>query len=656
MSARSPCSPLSASMGSREANPVARTVYLDKLSFAATWGLFRQTGIKSINILDAISTRQSVFRWLFLAKGVQIVETSFFSGDLRTPDGEALRRAGVRMAGSISLAAARRIVESDPELRRLNETYQRNTLRLFIAKELYFHAFYWIFRMLAAQALCNDSRAEVWLRKPERFDYKYLEEAVPAMKLRFYPTGRSGFVGLVTSWLVDIIRHGKLTLGPARRDRQIPTTDPREPSVLILQEDTLRFDRSLRGQPHWLNGENAAELFKTYIVELPVATFPHSADLDRLSQAGVTVLPSSVFGLALRAKRKDEALSGVRRDRRSAIRAAFRARGFINKFFLLRAAFLLRQAELMGALALWLNAKVFLVRETYYSFADAMQLVAPRLGLTTIAYQYSNLGFVAPPMMSTADTLLIFSEMYKAVYRVDGVSPKEFLATGYLYDGVASLVRDKAHQHRAALTRAGAQFIVCYFDESVQHDRWGLVSEDHHLSELHALAHAVLTDPTFGVLVKSQFMRYSPSQLYPGDVLLQRAKATGRYLELMEGVHRNDIYPTEAALVADLCIGHKFGATAALEAAIAGVRTVLLDSYGTKTLWDDVYARADIVRESITALMEAIVRHRAGEPADRVLGDWKPILHYFDPYRDGKAMDRLRGVVAQRMANLSKAG
>lgn len=321
------------------------------------------------------------------------------------------------------------------------------------------------------------------------------------------------------------------------------------------------------------------------------------------------------------------------------------ARDFAGKFALLKVASLLGQAEQMGALALSLNVKIFLNGEPYYSLADAMQLVAPQLNVTTIVYQYSNMAFPSPMMMTTADRCLISSDMFKALYVSEQIAPKEFLSIGYPYDGVALQVREKARQHRASLNSAGVGFVVCYFDESVQHDRWGLVSKADHLGELHVLANMVLADPTFGVVVKSQFIANSPSKLYLDDELIQAVKATGRFLELQEGTHRNDIYPSEAALVSDLCIGHKFGATAALEAALAGVRTVLLDSYGSASFWDGVYAQADVEYESMEALMTMIASYRNGEEACQMLGDWSPILHHFDPHRDGRWVSRLQGVI-----------
>jgi hypothetical protein len=622
--------------------PEAGSVYLDELTLPAFWRLFRIRGAMSVTVLEAIKPGQRLWCGLLKGKGINVVEATFFAGHLKTGDGESVPLAARRVAGQIALVAAKEIVQSDPNLDSLNEAYGRNTLRLFIAKQLHPHIEYWTFRTLVAQALCASVRAEVWLKEPTWFDGRLIGEAFPGVDLRFYPT--SGFrpVNLAISWIRDVARDIIVTLGLGRRNRYFKPAKTQNPSVLTHQEDSIRADRSLRGQPHWVDVSQTTEIFDIYVVVLQAAKFFIATDESQSSRAGVTILQTSAFRSALHAMRNDKILQRVRRDRRTAMLAVFQARGFSNKYFLLRVASLLRKAEQMGALALWLNARLFLISETYNSFADAMQLVAPDLNVTTIAYQYSNMAFVSPLMMSTADKFLIFSDMYKALYKTDGIAPQQFLPTGYLYDGVANLVREKARKHREALSRAGAKFIVCYFDESVQHDRWGFVSKDDHLAEHHALANTVLTDSTFGVVVKSQFIFNSPSRLYPKDDIIRAAKATGRYLELMEGVHRNDIYPTEAALVADLCISHKFGATAALESAIAGVRTVLLDTYGTKTLWDHVYSQADIEYENMDSLIGAIIRYRAGNVAERTLGDWTPILQYFDPYLDGKAVERLR--------------
>ncbi len=630
-------------------------VYLDELTLSALYRLIRIRNLTNIIVLEALKPRQRLWRWLLAKKGVNVVEASFFAGHLKTYEGESVYLSARRLSGQIALAAAREVVESEIKLQRLNNSYRRNTIRLFIAKQLHMHIEYWTTRALVAQVLCKTGRAAIWLKKPTLFNEGLLSETLPGVEFRFYRSAGIASLKLVMLWFLDIARDIKLifAFGHHQKKYSVPARS-QKPSVLMLQEDNLRAERRLRGQPHWVDISNPLDTFDTFLIELRSSKFSIAEDASQLSKAGVKILPTSTFRYALQAMRNNKTVIKVRRDRRTIIRAVFRVPGFDRKFFCLRIAALLRQAELMGALALWLNTKVFLIRETYYSFADAMQLVAADLNITTIAYQYSNLGSVSPIMLSTADQFLIFSDMYKSVYQADGIAPQEFLLGGYLYDGVADLVRVKAQRHRDILIRTGARFIVCYFDESVQHDRWGLVSKTDHLGELHALANAVISDTTFAVVVKSQFIHNSPSQLYPNDELIQTAKATGRYLELMEGVHRNDVYPTEAALVADLCIGHKFGATAALEAAIAGVRTVLLDTHGAKTPWDNIYNNADIEYKTMDSLMDAITGIRSGSKVYQTIGDWASILHHFDPYRNGEAVDRLRKVVEQGAINLKR--
>ena len=620
-------------------------IYLDELTFSAARKLLQIRGLKRVTVLEPIRSGQRLGSWLLKRQGVHVAEARFFAGHLKTQEGESVYIAARRLSRPIALKAAREIVKTDPHLHSLNEAYGRNTIRLFIAKQLLMHIEYFTARALVAAALCETGHTLIWLQKPIRFNGVLLSRALPGVDIRFYPTPGLWPIKLAMLWLLDVARDIKLTFGLGRRNRHFAPAKPLKPSVLTLQEDNIHADQSLRGQPHWLDATEPSEILETYVVEFQSSLFSVSEDESLLSRAGVKILSTSAFRSAVKAMSNDKIVSRVRRERRTVIRKVLQASGFANRFFLLRVASLLKQAELMGAMALWLNTRVFLVSQAHSSFADAMQLVAPELNVTTIAYQYSNIWDVSPNMMLTADKFLLFSDMYKALYQTDGIAPQEFLVTGYLYDGVASLVREKAHQHREVLNRAGAKFIACYFDESVQHDRWGLVSKSDHLGELHVLAKTVLTDSTFGLVVKSQFVRNSPSRLYPYDEVIHAAITTGRYIELVEGVHRNNVYPTEAALVADLCIGHKFGATAALEAAISGVRTILLDVYGTKTLWDDIYVKADIQYTSMGALMASLVRYRAGSTAEQALGDWSPILHFFDPYRDEKSACRLRTVL-----------
>lgn len=624
-------------MAGEQSGTAIGTVYVDKLTAASVRSMLA-AGVLRIIVLEEPDSQQRKYAAALNKRGVSVEEAVFFAGHLKNPDGESIYLASRRLVNEVALAASHAILEAQPLLKRLNTKYQRETLRLSLAKNLVPSIEAFIIRVQVARALCYPTQAKVWLAEPAYFSGELLAQYLPDVQLHFYPVIRSRIFLLFKKIAWDYARHIKRLWGWGA---PIPRQPNSVPSVLMVQEDNIRSDRSLRGQPHWLDANDSTPAFSTYITNL-LPFLLVAEDTSKFSKFALALVHAPSVRAAWKLKSRSSPLLRLAQDGRKILWAALSCRSFAETAALLHTSQLFMEAQRMGALATYLNVRVFL---TCQLSADPIQLVADDLNIKTVAFQYSNLGVRSPLMMTTSDCYVIFSEMYKSVFHYDGIGPKEWSLGGYIYGGVADIVRTRAKKHRDTLREKGAEFIVCYFDESVQHDRWGLVSKDDHLSELHALAKAVLEDASFGVVIKSQFIKNTPSQLYPSDDLIQSAKATGRYLELMEGWHRNDIYPVEAALVADVCISHKFGATAALESAVAGVRTVLLDSYGSKTQWDAIYAQADIEYETIEQLMEAITRYRLGSDAGQSLGDWSSILHYFDPYLDGQATKRLREVV-----------
>jgi len=625
------------------------SVYLDAISVSSVLSIIFSHRIASVTVLEEIPPTHNILRWVLQLRGIEVNEIEFFTGHLRTESGESVFLQAQSLSSTISFDAAKRIVTSNHHLSFIDKKYGRKTIQLYIARQLYVHINYWTVRALVAKNLNGAKQSnKIWIMKPRLFDEDLISNSFPDICFKFYPVLKFPFLSLLWLASIDYLRYIKLLYWGCWRNDCDNILRPGKPGVLLLQEDNIRKEHKLRGQPHWFDYNDSPE-YEVSLLSFKGSKFDVIDGADEFFGTGVAILPMSSLRLALRESGGDERIKSIVCDLRKLYGSIFRLDEYSGKYFSLKVASLLRQAELMGAMAIWRNIKLFLIRETYYSLSDAMQLVAPSIGVTTVAYQYSNLGMISPNMMSTADNFLVFSDMYKELFKVGGIGPQDFKVTGYLYDDISNLVSERSKKHRDNLIKAGASFIVCYFDESVQNDRWGLVDKNDHLIELHLLANIVLSDPKFAVVLKSQFIRNSPSQLYNEDILIESAIATGRFLELMEGVHRNDIYPTEAALIADLCISHKFGATAGLEAAIAGVRTVLLDTHGVRTSWDSLYSTVDIQYDSFEALMNSVDRYRSGSPENEGLGDWEPILHHFDSFRDGEAVKRLRSLVDDRI-------
>tara|TARA_B110000008_G_scaffold179585_1_gene178851 strand:+ start:232 stop:1083 length:852 start_codon:yes stop_codon:yes gene_type:complete len=272
---------------------------------------------------------------------------------------------------------------------------------------------------------------------------------------------------------------------------------------------------------------------------------------------------------------------------------------------------------------------------------------------------------ISPGMMSSADEFILFSDMYEKLFQYKEIKPKKFITFGYLYSGIDQYVKKDAKKIRKALMDLGVSLIVSYFDESVQFDKWGFFTKQRHLNELQQLAKKVINDPTFGVVVKSQFTYSTPSYLYQNDKIIQHAKSTGRFIELGEGFmteklaiqdskisldykkqlqksKRNDIYPTQVALISDFCISHKTGATAGLECALLGKRTLLLNDPPSFNVSDNFYKKSDIVYSSIEELIISLDSFKRGDLSKKRLGDWKDIIHNFDSHIDNKAIFRFR--------------
>ena len=91
---------------------------------------------------------------------------------------------------------------------------------------------------------------------------------------------------------------------------------------------------------------------------------------------------------------------------------------------------------------------------------------------------------------------------------------------------------------------------------------------------------------------------------------------------------------------------------ATLEAALAGSRSIILNPYGLKSDNDIFYADTDIIYSTMDAALKAIECFRKGAAEYAGIGDWTPILQFFDPYRDGKSACRMRAFLENAIQSL----
>ncbi|OGQ46283.1 MAG: hypothetical protein A3H42_04480 [Deltaproteobacteria bacterium RIFCSPLOWO2_02_FULL_46_8] len=241
-----------------------------------------------------------------------------------------------------------------------------------------------------------------------------------------------------------------------------------------------------------------------------------------------------------------------------------------------------------------------------------------------------------------SDLYFASSSMLADVERCVGSKISYFVVTGYLGDHRFPLLKEQAKKVRHQLCSSGASYVVSFTDENSGEDpRWQF-SHAYTRANYLFLLEKLLQNPWMGLVLKPKIPRHLRKRLGEVDVLLQRALKTGRCFLYDEGSIQGAYPPAVSALSADIAIhGHLCGPTAAMEAALVGTPTLLLDLEGWPVSPLYQLGERKVVFKSMETIWEAIMDHRHNPSGDRGIGSWGSFLDQLDPFRDGKAARRM---------------
>lgn len=283
---------------------------------------------------------------------------------------------------------------------------------------------------------------------------------------------------------------------------------------------------------------------------------------------------------------------------------------------------------------------------------DALEHV----GGISVNYERSFGTFPSPDFNSHADVMFNFSQVSVDTELKSDSSVKYHVVTGYLGDHRFPLVKEAAQEVRDGLQKNGAKQIMAYFDEnSPDSERWSLghaVTQGHYSY----LLEKVLSEPWFGLVLKPKTPRSLRKRLGPVADLLDRAESTGRCHMFKEGGIQGWHPPSAAAQAADVAVnGHIWACTAALESALSGVPTLLVDIENWKV--EPLYSLGvgRVVFESWDDLWQACVEHWSSPTGIPGFGDWSHSITDLDPFRDGRAAERM-GTYIQWMLEGLRSG
>jgi len=263
------------------------------------------------------------------------------------------------------------------------------------------------------------------------------------------------------------------------------------------------------------------------------------------------------------------------------------------------------------------------------------------IGGITAIYQRSYEPLPFPMNAVASDIVFGFSTSTAEAHRLSKSVIPYHITTGYVGDHRFQGLQSHAKDMRKRLEQNGAKRIVAYFDQNTIDDSRWFMGHEFTQQNIAFLLEKLLPEPWLGLLIKPHAPRHFRHRLGPAEQILTQAEATGRcYVYGGDGVVGSHP-PAAAALASDVAIhGHVNPGTAGIESALAGVPTLFLDREG----WSDspLYQLGNkVIFSDWEGLWDACLQQWFTPDGVSGFGDWAPILDELDPFRDGRAAERI---------------
>lgn len=576
-------------------------------------------------------------------------------GDLREPDGRNAHVVAAEAGRKIVLDYRARHLDSDAVLRSLAHVWDPSKVALLFEKEIELAAQADCYRARLASILAGEhhpgTRPVLMLR---RHGWSYGVEAYCSslgVDLRTYKVAKTAPspVGLARR----VYRRFLANLRPARA--RPAASGPAQPSTGRRRETvavgygyrSLSLDPDERSEFFWL-AETARE-FDVLVYDFVSSSGVSAEDVSLLRSHGIRVFgrapgipvwtpPRSFYTLA--ARRLAEVVKAA-------------ARGKVG----LRGALPLdRLMALAIRTAYW---ETFFRAERVHAHLGvpsmttdvAKSIALDAVGAVSIGYQHS-VSYLTHPKTSLygagEDVQFVFAPAFAEGWLRMSPPPSVCLCSGYLYDAAVHRISAGTAASMALrdqLRARGATHVLCFFDENSD-SRWSSFATNAEASsDYEFLARWVLESPHVGLIMKPKKMSNLFERIAPALGVLREAEATGRCVFMTPESSGGHVYPAEAAIATDLCVGKLTGGTAAMEAHLAGVRTILVDTDGLIAHPFRDSLGPDVVFDGWESARAAAERHWAGGDAG-AFGNWGAALDQLDSFRDGRARERIHGFAA----------
>ena len=288
------------------------------------------------------------------------------------------------------------------------------------------------------------------------------------------------------------------------------------------------------------------------------------------------------------------------------------------------------------------KVKIYVVANHHDSSHCVMTDAMRDKGGIIITYQRSFEILPAPLSSVATDIMFGFSKECADIRSRSVSEISYYVVAGYLRDYCFSLLHKRAQEMKGRLRKHGVHRIVAFLDQNSGDDpRWHPGNEWLQNNYIFLLE-KVLTEPWLGLLIKPKKPATLKKRLGKISDLLQQAEKTGRCYVFDSNRNENPYPVALAALAADVVIHSNLHiGTATVEAALTGVPTLLLDSGH----WREDYKFKPVSEYVIFSDWEDVWKicfeHWRSNHGIVGFGDWSSVIDQFDPFRDGKASERM---------------
>ena len=299
------------------------------------------------------------------------------------------------------------------------------------------------------------------------------------------------------------------------------------------------------------------------------------------------------------------------------------------------------------------HVKVHVDLTDYNSERIAADQAIADLGGVSVSYQRSSEDVPSTLWASAVDIRFGFSPSLAEAKQQSRAYIGQLVAAGYTYDHAFSRVKSRSARLRAQLHERGARFIVCFFDGYSAEDKRKFFSHENRAEDYRFLLERLLADRSLGLIFKPK--KPADLQRRLGDVspMLEAGLATGRCF-MFEGGNTlsTEALPCEASQAADVAIALLWGPTAGLESALAGTPTMFIDRAAVN--YHPLYelGEGEVVFKDWDSLWERLEACRKDPTLMPWFGNGSPNLSKFDPFRDGRAAERIGSYIGSMAREL----